>query len=554
MPEEMLRRHRHVRLELADPDAVGPLQLEQPARAAVDRADRVRSAPRSRSCRNCCTRSAQDVLSRARPLRTALSIVAGQPVSVHAPARTTLGRLVSTPGRRRPGRSAIVAYGSRLTRDQRSSASPSRSVSCAGDPLDELAAAHLEQLGHAARDDGQVLAALGRVPGERAAVEDPVRIGAEQRGERRRQQRRSNQRWTLTIGESSSSRLRLAEQARALARRHGDDDRVGVEVVERLDALVEPHAVAEHPPRGVAVHRSRAASSGSTRSALPRGPSSAVRTVKSPAPASTSSARRLSAGRMKTSQNRSTAASARAEPAQHAPNVSPGRGFAPLAARSVTSGMRRRSRSGTCAVARAAPAGSARFGARAVLGEHRQREPRAQIRAALADALEEAEYSVKQPSAMCCPLSGGGSGSPSRSGSVCTAPPSVGRASYSVTSTPASSELERGGEPGEPAADDRRLHRRAPATTRELLARREPARRAEHVEAVRLHAVELPAVEAGERRHAERAPPVERVEQPQPLLEMRARALRLERHEGSHSGVTRSSSPTPNRSSSSCGR
>ena len=37
VPEEMLRGHGHVRLELADPDAVRPLQLEQPSRAAVDR-------------------------------------------------------------------------------------------------------------------------------------------------------------------------------------------------------------------------------------------------------------------------------------------------------------------------------------------------------------------------------------------------------------------------------------------------------------------------------------------------------------------------------------
>ena len=37
MPEEVLCRHGHVRLELADPDAVGPLQLEQAARATLDR-------------------------------------------------------------------------------------------------------------------------------------------------------------------------------------------------------------------------------------------------------------------------------------------------------------------------------------------------------------------------------------------------------------------------------------------------------------------------------------------------------------------------------------
>ena len=89
--------------------------------------------------------------------------------------------------------------------------------------LDEPAPAHLEQLRHAARDDGEVLAPLRRVPGQRAAVEDPVRIRAEQRRERLRRSCRST-RWTLTIGESSSAGA-VAEQARALERRHGDDDR-----------------------------------------------------------------------------------------------------------------------------------------------------------------------------------------------------------------------------------------------------------------------------------------------------------------------------------------
>ena len=37
VPEQVLRGHRHVRLELAHPDAVGALQLEQPPRAPVDR-------------------------------------------------------------------------------------------------------------------------------------------------------------------------------------------------------------------------------------------------------------------------------------------------------------------------------------------------------------------------------------------------------------------------------------------------------------------------------------------------------------------------------------
>src|SRR5690349_3382613 len=163
-------------------------------------------------------------------------------------------------------------------------------------------------------------------------------------------------------------------------------------------------------------------------------------------------------------------------------------------------------------------------------------------------------YSVKQPSAMCCPLSGGGSGSPSRSGSVCTAPPSVGRASYSVTSTPASSSSSAAARPASPPPTTAAFttgvsagHVRGQAPLRktnethtntlrsrdeavagpgpgrvsshqssrddaELRTRREPTRRVEDVEAVRLHALELAAVEARERRDAQRAAAVERLE------------------------------------------
>ena len=71
-----------------------------------------------------------NVRAAVRPLRTAPSMVAGQPVCVHAPALTTPGRSVSGPGRWRggPGRPAKVACGSRLTRDQSSSAGPRRST------------------------------------------------------------------------------------------------------------------------------------------------------------------------------------------------------------------------------------------------------------------------------------------------------------------------------------------------------------------------------------------------------------------------------------------
>ena len=60
----------------------------------------------------------------------AIGVLAGHPVAVHAPARTRFGRFVRGPGRSAslPGVTAIVARGSRLTRDQSSSAAPSRSV------------------------------------------------------------------------------------------------------------------------------------------------------------------------------------------------------------------------------------------------------------------------------------------------------------------------------------------------------------------------------------------------------------------------------------------
>ena len=83
--------------------------------------------------------------------RTALSIVAGQPVAVHAPARVTFGQLgPSGPGlaaRARPERRWLQ----RLAADARPEQLGGRggSVSSAGDLVDELAAADLHQLGRA---------------------------------------------------------------------------------------------------------------------------------------------------------------------------------------------------------------------------------------------------------------------------------------------------------------------------------------------------------------------------------------------------------------------
>ena len=144
----MLRRHGHVRLELADPPAARLLQLEQALDARVERAVE-RSADltvmlvpaRSGTLSSQCARHTRarrryagsgwwDGVPRggrpfvhagtlgtrgavcrwpaeAAPLRdaaTALSIVAGHPVSVQAPARATFGRPVAGPGRAPPSR------------------------------------------------------------------------------------------------------------------------------------------------------------------------------------------------------------------------------------------------------------------------------------------------------------------------------------------------------------------------------------------------------------------------------------------------------------------
>src|SRR4029077_159497 len=120
-----------VRLELALPPAGGVLQREQPFRAEFDGSVERRQLLDDSHAATLVVTSDNN-LAAVRPERTALSIVAGQPVAVHAPARVTSGRSVHGPGRNAavPGRSATVAFGSRLTRDQSSSAWPSRSVTC----------------------------------------------------------------------------------------------------------------------------------------------------------------------------------------------------------------------------------------------------------------------------------------------------------------------------------------------------------------------------------------------------------------------------------------
>jgi len=177
-------------LELADQMPSGALKLEQAADSAIDG---VVDARQFRSCDAQCgpysARTRATWAAAMRPLRTALSIVAGQPVSVHVPARTTSGRPVETPGARHSGAAAIVANGSRLTRDHKSSAAPSRPVSCPAIRSTSFFPRMSSRSGNAARHDRQILTLCRQVAGERTPVEHQCASRLQQRRKRRFQER-----------------------------------------------------------------------------------------------------------------------------------------------------------------------------------------------------------------------------------------------------------------------------------------------------------------------------------------------------------------------------
>src|SRR4029079_12225120 len=77
--------------------------------------------------------------------------------------------------------------------------------------------------------------------GQRAAVEDPVRVAAEQRGERRVEQPAVETEVDADDRRVLQPRLRLAEQPGALARRYRDHEGVGLELVEALDPGIPEH-------------------------------------------------------------------------------------------------------------------------------------------------------------------------------------------------------------------------------------------------------------------------------------------------------------------------
>src|SRR5262249_47531554 len=103
--QQVLGVHGHVGLELALPVARRVLGGEQAAAPALHGAacvgDRIGLAKRVTHARLLSRdpNPASAACAAERPLRTAPSIVAGQPVSVHAPARYRLGTRVSVRAR-----------------------------------------------------------------------------------------------------------------------------------------------------------------------------------------------------------------------------------------------------------------------------------------------------------------------------------------------------------------------------------------------------------------------------------------------------------------------
>ncbi len=229
----MLGDHRRVRLQLPDPPAVRVLELEQPLRARVDRPIECRQLGDDTHAGT----SAGERLTAwaaAIPLRTAPSIVAGQPVAVHAPARTTRGR-IRLHGRPNDARSQSERR-LRLAADTRPEelgrAEPLDELT--RDEVHELPATDLHQLRHAARHHRQILTCPARfLPRERTAIEDPVRVAAEHRRERIRETAAIEEQMDAHDRRVLETGIGLTEQARRLFRWRGDHHGVGIEIVER---------------------------------------------------------------------------------------------------------------------------------------------------------------------------------------------------------------------------------------------------------------------------------------------------------------------------------
>src|SRR5205085_11816183 len=234
VPEQVLGDHRRVRLELADPPPVGMLELEQPCRPPLEREVEPALDPLGRDRHAgtfvpLCT----SARAAATPLATALSIVTGQPVSSQAPARATPSRTGPGRGRFTPGRSAIVACGSRLTRDQRSSASPSRPVSSRAISSTISRPRSAPSSGAPLETTGRYWPRSGSCPVKRPRSNTQCAALPRSAASSCPRIRRSKRRWTLTIGECSyaPSSGGVASTTRSASSASGSSTRAPVSTV-----------------------------------------------------------------------------------------------------------------------------------------------------------------------------------------------------------------------------------------------------------------------------------------------------------------------------------
>ena len=246
-PEEVLGDHRRVRLELTDPPAAGVLQVEQAVGGGLDGIVEASELARRRHTA---------LAARCRSAPPPPSSRASPRPSTRLPG-TCLAREVSIGHLRLrvPGRAANVARGSRETRDQTSSAGPSRSVSASvivsTRPFPRISSRSGTPLATTVRYWPPACRLVAR---QRASVEHPMCGRVQQRGEGVLEDRPVEQKVDADDRRVLERRGFPAEEARRLRWRHSDDHRVGVEVVEALDPRVETNAVAERAAGRGAVH------------------------------------------------------------------------------------------------------------------------------------------------------------------------------------------------------------------------------------------------------------------------------------------------------------
>ena len=256
-----------------------------------------------------------------------------------------------------------------------------------------------------------------------------MRIGVQQGGERVAEQRPVEEQMDAYDRRVLERGIGLAEQVCGFGRRRRDDDRVGVEILQRCDALAGADRRAgrlERPACGIAVHPPQRScgeddvarcaigeQSGAHREDAPLGAHVVGAEVqcRPDEDVPEASDRLIRAAELAEQRAEGLLVGSALRQAAHGL-----RHPQPVSQREMAVPEERR--------------GRAADGRRAaVFGDHRQVKGKAAVRPTLADAFEEAEVLGEAAQRDVLAVVGRWLGSPSRSGSVWTAPPSVGRAS-----------------------------------------------------------------------------------------------------------------------------